>query len=429
MGFESRANDEHGMHSAVMLECETRGAFPPNTLFRLKKIFEPGTWQAPGGAFPQQRLLLVTATFRTPLLARQESDSVDSKMGANTIVLQYGARNKYAAGLPKEIFMPIMTLQQEFDRFHRWVDWKNASHSLRECWQYVTGPACRAENQAAGIRDDNNDGLQPEDFLNRVNAHIHKRRAQGIDGRLPEDCAYLDLNECLAVRLYSGPAYQPINEFLRQISSLHGDYLREIVWSPGLTFSATVAHICQAIRKLAAVRTEDEMCAPLYRGLRGELQASFWLPDQYGHVCAVDCAFMSTTLRQQTAIDYMSSDTDNVLWVLLGGPQSDAAYHNGAPIALLSQFAAEEEVLFPPMTMLEVKRSERELCNDVQDAESEHEAATYDSARERRASQTGGKTLQRMPSSLRARMRMYAANWDEVHMKAFLRIEATPYFV
>ena len=35
---------------------------------------------------------------------------------------------------------------------------------------------------------------------------------------LPEDGAYLTIEEVLAVRLYSGPAYQPINEFLRQVA-------------------------------------------------------------------------------------------------------------------------------------------------------------------------------------------------------------------
>ena len=34
--------------------------------------------------------------------------------------------------------------------------------------------------------------------------------------------------------------------------------------------------------------------------------------------------------------------------------ETDTGYHCGADVALLSQFAAEKEVLFPPATMLEV---------------------------------------------------------------------------
>ena len=41
---------------------------------------------------------------------------------------------------------------------------------------------------------------------------------------------------------------------------------------------------------------------------------------------------------------------------LAGYTSEHAAYHHGASISLLSQFAAEEEVLYPPNTMLVVQR-------------------------------------------------------------------------
>ena len=44
----------------------------------------------------------------------------------------------------------------------------------------------------------------------------------------------------------------------------------------------------------------------------------------------------------------------NVLWELQPRAQSDVAFHRGADIKMLSQFAAEDEVLFPPCTMFEV---------------------------------------------------------------------------
>ena len=47
----------------------------------------------------------------------------------------------------------------------------------------------------------------------------------------------------------------------------------------------------------------------------------------------------------------------NVLWELQPTVQSDAAYHRGADISMLSQFAGEKEVLFPPCTMLVVKHA------------------------------------------------------------------------
>ena len=84
----------------------------------------------------------------------------------------------------------------------------------------------------------------------------HRKDAAGRDAAA--QFALLTKEEVLAVRLYSGPAYQPINEFLRQIFKVKGDFRTELVRSPSLTFTATVNHICHAIRKLADVNTEEE---------------------------------------------------------------------------------------------------------------------------------------------------------------------------
>ena len=80
------------------------------------------------------------------------------------------------------------------------------------------------------------------------------------------------------------------------------------------------------------------------------------MPDEQNMICAVDTAFMSTSRQRQTPIDYMGAG-QNVLWELRPQKQSDAAFHRGADIKMLSQFSGEDEVLFPPCTMLEVIRS------------------------------------------------------------------------
>ena len=81
---------------------------------------------------------------------------------------------------------------------------------------------------------------------------------------------------------------EPINNFLRQISSLKDHFRAQVAQHPGLTYAATVGHICRAIRKLAAVATEKGASAPLWRSVRGELEKAFWIPDATGIVCAVD---------------------------------------------------------------------------------------------------------------------------------------------
>mmetsp|Transcript_12883 Transcript_12883/g.25967 ORF Transcript_12883/g.25967 Transcript_12883/m.25967 type:complete len:105 (-) Transcript_12883:804-1118(-) len=65
-------------------------------------------------------------------------------------------------------------------------------------------------------------------------------------------------------------------------------------------------------------------------------------------VCAVDMGFMSTSRNRDTPITYMAEGSDNVLWEIEPGEEDDSAYHCGADISRISQFAKEQEVLFPP---------------------------------------------------------------------------------
>ena len=86
---------------------------------------------------------------------------------------------------------------------------------------------------------------------------------------------------------------------------------------------------------------------------RGVLPEGFWNEDESGITCAVDMAFMSTSRDRHVPVGYLDLD-QNVLWHLEPSLESDAGYHYGADISLLSQFGKEKEVLFPPCTMLEI---------------------------------------------------------------------------
>jgi hypothetical protein len=61
---------------------------------------------------------------------------------------------------------------------------------------------------------------------------------------------------------------------------------------------------------------------------------------------------MSTSRERKAPLEYMDGSAANVLWELQPGAESDAAFHCGADVSLLSQFAFEKEVLFPPYTMM-----------------------------------------------------------------------------
>jgi len=270
---------------------------------------------------------------------------------AAPFTLSYGDRSAYIVGVQDLIQKPPLTMLQEFSRDLSWKDWKGVRYSLRECWQYVTGPASRKEGCTPGTRDANNNKKAPETFRDEANHHIIERRTSGLGNNLPESYALLTLDEVLAVRLYSGPAYQVLNGFLRQVSHLSGDFRKVAGKDVRLTFAATVGHLCHAIRKIAAVATAEEAQQPLYRGVRGELPSSFWYPDKQGFICATDSAFMSVSKNKQTPMDYMGPGR-NVLWRLAPGAETSGAYHYGADISSLSQYAGEEEILFPPSTML-----------------------------------------------------------------------------
>ena len=77
------------------------------------------------------------------------------------------------------------------------------------------------------------------------------------------------------------------------------------------------------------------------------------MADKQGIVVAVDLGFTSTSRDRRTPIAYMGHE-ENVLWCLQPQMESDASYHRGADVSLLSQFSGEQEVVFPPATMFAV---------------------------------------------------------------------------
>jgi len=69
----------------------------------------------------------------------------------------------------------------------------------------------------------------------------------------------------------------------------------------------------------------------------------------------------------------MSEAGPNVLWSLRPSRETDTGFHHGADISLLSQFAGENEVLFPPCTMLQVIEA---ADSEAQDSEAQDSEAS-----------------------------------------------------
>jgi len=80
--------------------------FPPNTLFRLKRVEPPG-WTAPNGVVVEQPLYVVSATYRpTRPLASLGADG--GKLCVASGTLSYGGRQAFVEGL--DGLLPTRTL-------------------------------------------------------------------------------------------------------------------------------------------------------------------------------------------------------------------------------------------------------------------------------------------------------------------------------
>ena len=275
-----------------------------------------------------------------------------AKFCSSVVSLSYGDRTVYARGSDDLVRELPHKMEDEWLRESTvWSDWKGVSYTGEEIWGYVTGPAT-SQVCTPGLRDAENVGMLPTDFQERAHTHIRQRKPDASSAEL------LTLDEVLSVRIYTGPGYQPLNGWLRKTAQLTTtEERRAAALDMQTTFGATAGHVISAIRKIAAANLPEENVRPLFRGLKGQLPASFWLPDAKGIVCACDVAFKSTSLGRATPIHYMAQPpSQNLLWEIQAGVEDDVGYHCGAEVAFLSQFAGEREVLFPPYVMLTVQK-------------------------------------------------------------------------
>ena len=267
----------------------------------------------------------------------------------------------YVRGVVEIVFARPLTMAEEWARDHRWTDWEGESFGGRREWDYVwSQPAVEGRGGIAGF-DQGHGGWRLADFrqlyVERVAA------AGGGDELVPT------LEEVAAARLYTGPAFDKLNGFMRLVGQVKERHWRaRLAQLRGFTYSSTVHHLMNAIRKLTQIAALEQQQQgqegggaqefTLYRGVRGVLPDSFFEPDVQGFVTAVDYGFTSTSAVRAVPIGFMSPDEYNVLWVVHCSSGTDAAgqLRNGAVLRPLSQFPGEAETLLPPLCMLQVLR-------------------------------------------------------------------------
>jgi len=253
--FESAAPEQGGkvLHSAVDTGSGTY-TLPPFTLLAVVKVEAAGEWEYLPGKRINQRLITVRPTFAPP--AEQGCAGVEAnKFATNRNFLSYGSSEDVQRGLAEITSEAPMAMQQEWARNDKWVDWTGQEHSGWEQFRYVTGVAVTdlAAAEQGGARDKGHEGWAPDRFLDEINAALRACARKAAKG---EAAAELTLNEMLAIRLYTGPAYQPLNVFLREVSKLGADWRRRLARSHQFSYAATVRHLSDGLRKLARMSTE-----------------------------------------------------------------------------------------------------------------------------------------------------------------------------
>ena len=304
----------------------------------------------------------------TATSSENDSEMPASKLCSAPVELTFGDRQAYVRGLDEIVFEPPLTMAQEMERDDKWTDWAGTEYSALREYQYVAYEEAVEQQTPVGWREKSCAKFTLSMYIARINDFIST--AGGDE---------LTRDEVIACRLYTGPMYQKINGFLRNLGRVDSSEWRlRLAQMPGYTYSATVAHLTAALRKLSAIDSSASVTeeAPglgtaaaaeqfntqeklLYRGVKGKLPASFFVPDAQGMITAVDAGFMSTSDGVSTPLQYMDSGV-GVLFVMhcAAAEDSTGEKHTGGLLQLLSQYPAETETLFPPLTMLSVMKDE-----------------------------------------------------------------------
>ena len=116
-------------------------------------------------------------------------------------------------------------------------------------------------------------------------------------------------------------------------------------------YTTTLHAINSAIVKLGKLTVATKV----YRGIAGmKLPDEFWQANDYDVKGGVEPAFMSTTLEENVAMGYAAGDGSKMGIVL---EIRQGMVNRGANISWLSQYPHEQEILFGPLTGIEVLRT------------------------------------------------------------------------
>ena len=261
----------------------------------------------------------------------------------DSFTFKYGSVREFFAGLEGLIGSPssdvMAAMEQDHastEPFEAWNSDVKRTTTPRAEWVYVVQKMVgeKVDDAAsAKVAETQGRGRQPSHVIDAT---------EGRKGWKLEDFANqpeikradLLLPEVAGIRLYTGPMYKPYNDTLR--FRITGVYI------------TTLHAINSGIVKLSKLTK----ATTVYRGVSGGvLPEQFWVPNEHGVIGGVDLAFMSTSTERDVALGYMkqSGKDSQILFEIRMG-----MIDRGADVSMLSQFPGEREILFAPLTGLEL---------------------------------------------------------------------------
>ena len=253
-----------------------------------------------------------------PLMKTEQASNVLARVAAKLQALV----NSTNSAAPTQVLHGWSNARQVFST--------RGSRGFRDVWPGTEG---RAVNRVA----------RPLSFFAKKRAEIDAKLIK-IGEQATSD------EELFALRLYTGPMFVKYNSTLRGArakgTAIEFMYTRWWDLCRGNTYSTTLHVISAAIVKLSKITQASKV----YRAPGGALPPSFWHRNATSGVQGgLECGFMSTTLNKEEAMKYARRAPGAVLFEIDQGFVA-----RGASVSWLSQYPAEEEILLPPFTALEV---------------------------------------------------------------------------
>uniref|UniRef100_A0A7S2D976 Uncharacterized protein n=1 Tax=Haptolina brevifila TaxID=156173 RepID=A0A7S2D976_9EUKA len=243
---------------------------------------------------------------------------------------------------------------------------REAEGQIKPQWPKLQG---RSGLLAAGARGRTSLSLSElEERLNTQNAALAAHQQDP-----------LTLDEAIGGRLYTGPLYVKYNAVLRGLDSDVVFFVNQMIalccapevaeeylggaslWEEAMgslpretalqslnKYTTTLHVINSAIVKLSKLTVADKV----YRGISGRvLPPEFWAPNAFGVMGGVEAAFTSTTREKEVALQYAANEGGAGFVFEIAQGMVD----RGADMQWLSQYPHEREILFAPLTGIEVQ--------------------------------------------------------------------------